>query len=645
MSNKKYIGITIGPIFKTFELAEKTREFWGASYLFSWLCKNILAKILDENREQRIKPEQILLPFSDGYQEEGKGIGIYPDRIILEEKGEQQYDYVVAAILEAKKQLKDEIYTSIQKYERYDPYAKILKAPVISEGNEERKKQLEDFLFRYFQVYSLEVSEKELQLKNDGKTLGLIKNINFYLDHLELRSAITGFDPNPIKVFLRGINFSFLTKEAFNKNFDHFPSLPEIATTELRFIQDENGDYPFRKGIEELCYESLQKAKKREQINTESKKEDYNNKELTDIKPDSAEREDDDLLRNIFQLPGISKHLRTYHRYVAIIHADGDRMGQIIGPLEAAKVSGFSKDLMAFAKEANQVIAGKHFWQGKSDDWGYGGAPIYIGGDDLVFFAPVVSRQALDGKVQLRTIFHLIRELDQVFESIFNQKTGDRYEKYADTKKRPCISYGISITYIKFPLQEAYQNSRKLLEQVKTEEFATRNRLNFNVQKHSGQCFGCIIDKNNKEVFDSILSLLEEHGDKGDGPQGKECDVFVNSVITKLKHYEEIVKACLVQARVEKKRKASSGNTDGCSGARRIYGIKEGCEALFANIFNESIHDKYRIYLNKICDLLITLLLPLESQEAKEKEFTEIINVLYAILRFVHFIRSDEFRN
>lgn len=38
----KYIAITLGPITRTIEMAESTKELWAASYFFSYLAKKIV---------------------------------------------------------------------------------------------------------------------------------------------------------------------------------------------------------------------------------------------------------------------------------------------------------------------------------------------------------------------------------------------------------------------------------------------------------------------------------------------------------------------------------------------------------------------------------------------------------------------------
>ena len=45
----KYIAITLGPITRTIEMAESTKELWAASYFFSYLAKKIVEPLLVHN--------------------------------------------------------------------------------------------------------------------------------------------------------------------------------------------------------------------------------------------------------------------------------------------------------------------------------------------------------------------------------------------------------------------------------------------------------------------------------------------------------------------------------------------------------------------------------------------------------------------
>ena len=620
-TKQKFIGITIGPIYKTLALADKTREIWGGSYVFSWLCKELLKGIIQPSTG--ISKEQILLPSPDFIYVTAPGVGLYPDHIVLK-ANENDYEKVLNVIVETKSRLKQEIFSNINNYKAFDNYAKLFKDEVT---DYKRLNAAENFLNTHFQVYSLEVDEGDLKLTDENnEPLKMVKCINLFLDHLELRSSISGFDPDPLKVFLRGINHSFLIKEAF-KGFDHFPSLPEISTTELRFVKLENL-YPFRSIYDTITGISLETAKKEERIITLYEK--YRTED--DTKIDFDDFEEDDLIKQLFSIKNVDDYLRTYHKYIAIVHADGDRMGKVIGTLEnEIDIQNFSKDLINFSIEANKIIAGTRFTNGDKSDWGYGGAPIYIGGDDLVFFAPVANRVEKNGVQVFQTVFHLVADLDELFDSIFNKKIGDVYEKYnsLQANERPCISYGVSFTYSKHPLKEAFELSRNLMFEVKNENFKTRNRLNFKVQKHSGQWYGGVIDKNSHHTFKTMLDLLDAQNKNALSLKENKVETFVNSVSQKITQYQAAIIACV-----------ESNESDQPN---------EGINALFDNIFNEPIHEQFRNYLNEIRELLIQMLLdyPVDMITKKEKRtrITQVINTLHGILRFIHFIRDNEFRN
>lgn len=628
MNNTHYIAITIGPIYKTFLKAEKTREIWGASYLFSYLCRNLV-------KEFNNKGFQILLPSPDAVSPDAvslskPGVGLYPDRIMLR-IGEKDVAEVTAIVKGTKEKLGKRIYQSILKYPACDPYARLLARHVKRSS----KSAVLAFLESYLQVYSVSVEGSFVKLDGLDKTgkaiqLSEVISMNVMLDHAELRASIASFDPDPIKVFLRGINHSFLLHDAFDSKFKHFPSFPEITTTELRFVGGHQQSYD--EIIADNYDEAVDKeAQEMEAYNADAK--DFEEQNVPEEQED-AEREmpsdlrEDDILDLIFQLPEADKFKRTYHKYVAIVHADGDRMGKLIGSLKTTKdIQNFSKDLLRFAQDANKVIAGTRFTAGSEDDWGYGGAPIYIGGDDLVFFAPVACR---DKAGNYQTFFDLIARIDETFNEIFNaKKDNGAFKKYEDVKaeKRPCMTYGVSITYVKYPLREAYQQSYELMSTVKNDDYKSRNRVNFKVRKHSGQWFGGVIDKNDETAWEAIRKLLEENRAKK--LTGSEAAGFINSVSHKLRFYQSAIKARVkVETRDE---------------------LQVSMTALFDNAFDEDVHgnEEVRKYLNSIRDLLVQMLHTAKGSEGRtpEARIEEALDTLHGILRFIHFVRDDEFKN
>src|SRR3989304_7528026 len=78
METNKYTAITIGPIYKVFSQARKTRELWGASYLFSYIMRRIIEKLNDLTKCCLPCKVDILT------ESKGKGAGFFPDRLIIE---------------------------------------------------------------------------------------------------------------------------------------------------------------------------------------------------------------------------------------------------------------------------------------------------------------------------------------------------------------------------------------------------------------------------------------------------------------------------------------------------------------------------------------------------------------------------------
>lgn len=608
-----YIGITIGPIYKTLNKAEKTREIWGGSYLFSYLCRNLVKGLKDNGLENNI-----LLPHPDKCApgpNETLGVGLYPDRIMLS-GDEETFATVQEVIRTTKTALVQTILEDIKGYPAYDPYAVLLSGLLTGSSDD-----VITYLKNYLQVYALHINSEELSsIKDkDGNPLPTVIALNVLLDHAELRSSIATIDPDPIKVFLRGMNHSALRADAIHSNFEHFPSLPEITTTEFCFLLESSTRNEYDR-IVKKDYLELVKSEREEAAKRNGKR--------ASVREIPSDTKEEDLLAKLLAIEGVQAHKRTYHKYVAIIHADGDRMGKLIGELKTPEeIRNFSKHLLLFAQKANEIIAGKRFTSGSTDDWGYGGAPIYIGGDDLVFFAPVASR---DKHGKYMTVFDLIKQIDEVFDGIFNQKDDQgKFIKYSSipSDSRPCLTYGVSITYVKHPLKEAYKQSLDLMYAVKNDDYKSRNRIHFKVQKHSGQWFGGVIDKNNTNAWKAIRELLEENRAKD--LKGKQAEGFINSISQKLRFY---------QSAIEARAKAESHND-----------LQVSMTALFENAFDEDVHDRSEVrdYLNKIRDLLVMMLDNAKNSEGRtlEERIKEAIDTLHGILRFIHFIRDDEYKN
>lgn len=181
------------------------------------------------------------------------------------------------------------------------------------------------FLKAYFQIHFIEADVKE----------NPIIELTPFLDSAEQFYKIGHYKENELSKMLKGNN-SFLVKEAFGEK-KSFPSLPEIALCDL--------------------------------------------KNTINIK---ALLKDDEL--EIYENKELKKHLKPYHKYIAIVHADGDSMGEVIK--DTANLAKTSKNLFEYCTASHKLI---------SD---FGGQTIFAGGDDLLFFAPVVNAN--------KTIFELL---------------------------------------------------------------------------------------------------------------------------------------------------------------------------------------------------------------------------------------------
>jgi CRISPR-associated protein Cmr2 len=593
-SNKRYIGITLGPISQTIAKSEKTREVWAASYLFSYLSRKLL-EAFKANGFRVLNPSPEGLPTINLKP----GVGLYSDRIFLLAEDTSAYEKVLQLIAQVKTEFCSEIKEGLVHYRGLDPVARSLSYEVVRQGKVgPNGEDLPTFLNQYFQVYSVEMDEAAV-IQISQKVDAWFNAVNTYLDHLELRPSCAHFDPDPIKVFLRAVNHTFLLKDAFKRK--HFDSLIEIATNELRFIKVD-GKYVFREQYDDLVKAALKKATDLLEGGQRQEPDLYENS-------DETTQEEEELLNQIFKIENINNYLKTYHKYVAIVRADADRLGSYIATLSESGMEAFTKALLDFSRETNQLIAGLKYTHDSIEDWGYGGSPVYIGGDDLLFFAPVAS---IDGQGNLRSIFHLIRDIDTCFKNHFGAFSTNL-----------SLSFGVAITYLKFPLQEGLSLSGQLLSEIKSnssKKFKSRNRINFRVQKHGGQDFGGIINKNFFLVFKDFLELIDAHGVKP--PEGKAAEKFVNSITHELGSIKGILEAVALD--------------------------HDRLQAFFDKNFDEPIHTQYRDYLNAVCLLIHNLfreyLSETDEQDNPTANTTELTDTVYGLLRFIHFVRDNEFK-
>lgn len=178
---------------------------------------------------------------------------------------------------------------------------------------------------------------------------------------------------------------------------------------------------------------------------------------------------------------------KKYRSYYAFVQADGDNMGKLLKSMggDEGKVRDFSTACIRFARDAADKIKA------------FGGVTIYAGGDDLCFLAPIVSEQG-------NNIFTLINTLQTQFDGYFKAFI----DPVSEDKDKPSISFGVFISYCKFPLYEAYQAAFDMLAAAKSVN--SKNAIAIKVRKHSGQQFGLTFGACRKQYgnAESPLSML-----------------------------------------------------------------------------------------------------------------------------------------
>jgi CRISPR-associated protein Cmr2 len=179
----------------------------------------------------------------------------------------------------------------------------------------------------------------------------------------------------------------------------------------------------------------------------------------------------DRVIKSIEYIAGrkTSEYKRT--NYFAVVSADGDKMGKFLETInDNSSVTKFSEACLNYDKTAADEVVK------------FGGMPIYAGGDDLLFLAPVVSES---GETVLSLCSRINKEFKKKIEDVKEFKGND---------KIPTISFGISIQYYKYPLYEALNRARGQLYVAKdVEEGKEKNRTSVILEKHSGQTVSFVI--------------------------------------------------------------------------------------------------------------------------------------------------------
>ena len=275
---------------------------------------------------------------------------------------------------------------------------------------------------------------------------------------------------------------------------------------------------------------------------------------------------------------------RSHHRYICIVQADGDNVGKTVSHpgLEDNQVKNISKELVAFGQKAEELIAA------------FGGEPIYAGGDDLLFIAPVIGADGAN-------IFNLLERIENdAFKGVH-----DVVERMQDKEGNALgieasLSFGVSITYYKYPLYEALESARNLLF-GKAKNIADKKAIAWSLRKHSGGTFDVAFSLKNKELKQQFANLIAATAD----------GATVSAVAHKIRQEEALVDIVL-----------QSGDTN------RL-------DALFDKVleFDSGKSD----YFNAVKAIMPTLYKVIGKEQYAQ--------TLYSLLRTAKFINGEDLRD
>lgn len=300
--------------------------------------------------------------------------------------------------------------------------------------------------------------------------------------------------------------------------------------------------------------------------------------------------------KEIKDLEHIAKHIldikKSYSKYFCVVQADGDNMGKSIMSANQEKLAKISSAMLQFGKEASEKI--KSF----SD----GSLPLYAGGDDLLFIVPVIGNYN-------HNVFDLIDDIDNIFADTVKNEVPDA-----------SMSYGVAISYYKYPLYETLESARNQLFEVAKKKVPGKNAVALDFRKHSGGAFAFACSKNNP-VYDSFKELIG----KSDVEQS-----VVSAVAHKIRSNEKLLNLWF-----------ESGNYQ----ERNLNFFSKFLE------YKVDSNDKDNAYKKVVLNLLNALFDYREKVKAfnedkeKDKQIKYEVNVLikniYAMLRTAKFMKGE----
>jgi CRISPR-associated protein Cmr2 len=319
-----------------------------------------------------------------------------------------------------------------------------------------------------------------------------------------------------------------------------------------------------------------------------------------------AETEDDAEQENWYallrtQLKQKDEAFHNVYKYIAVLTADGDRIGATLTKAGADQsiVREMAATLTAFTTQAVGIV----------QQWG--GLAVYAGGDDIKCFTPV----ARPHETGHQTVFELIHALHQCFtQTLQDSKILTAFYQQHPALLQPTLSFGLHISYYKYPLNEAIAQAEDNLWQAKNKY--GRNAVVWSVRKHSGHHFTGLLDGKQPALYKDLYQLLQYTTPQND---------FLSSIMHNLYLYRKLF--AVIQY-------------DPVRMARFIR-----------NSYNEDIHDTRRDFLDTVTQTIArSAASPSPGLEAMQTDApvyeprprNDALNIVYSALRFIHFVNDTQ---
>jgi CRISPR-associated protein Cmr2 len=582
MSNTHYLALTIGPIYKTIERARKTRELWASSYLLSQYMRILLTKIQAAGIGEALSPSLEELDAQNKERRTWHGAGIWNDNCFFKLPDAD-------GVAKAKKEL-----PLIIKAAKSELFDLILLDIGADKWDGPKEDALRKILSKHFHCHAA-------IWESDGNK-PIIETLSKLTNSAEMLDQYPGINDDFVsKAMFRGKAVKGLYNLGFSERdevFTYYINKFDKTTRERR--------------IPSLLEIALREYRKDAQFyeNKIARIISKNSQEGDDVENEQEEREIITLLKGDSNDARI--HFKKRHKYVAVVQADGDGVGSIIsGEKDESKVLGISKKLMAFSTAAVQNI------------FDYDGLPVYAGGDDLLFIAPLQNKNG-------ENLFQLIQKIDDTWNA--NKPT-----------EKSSVSFGVSIFYYKDPLGEALANARQLLnvvakklatESTPTEKVPSgkpqKDALAFRVML-SGQAFATVLHKHGT-AWEKWKKLMEQHAIQSDA-------AFVAGVVHTLERLGWLLEDACKNRRTEAFFDHHFNEAKGDQKAF-IQTIKE---------FAEAIHADYGTLFPEGCGIEETekaafyaALQQDNQQDGLTDETRFRNNLLYAALRMIQFLNAED---